>query len=217
MYRRILVGVVAQGQTRDFLSAMREANTFQTERGIRARTAVWGAMTGQNNSVVIAADFNTLEDLEKWTDLATEDSRFAIVRREVRSAMIYEDSEVSILRLAYHSEGLMTSEDATAPRKYMRVLHGDVKPGSHREFVLSVSVALDYQKQRGIDAHTSVWSKMTGHTSGVSIVAEFDSLGELEKFDEMAVTDAAVGRLRAATRASMVFLTSETQLMRNLM
>lgn len=94
MYRRILVGVVAQGQTRDFLSAMREANTFQTERGIRARTAVWGAMTGQNNSVVIAADFNTLEDLEKWTDLATEDSRFAIVRREVRSAMIYEDSEV---------------------------------------------------------------------------------------------------------------------------
>ncbi|MBK6320534.1 MAG: hypothetical protein IPI33_07800 [Dehalococcoidia bacterium] len=217
MYRRILVGVVAQGQTRDFLSAMREANTFQTERGIRARTAVWGAMTGQNNSVVIAADFNTLEDLEKWTDLATEDSRFAIVRREVRSAMIYEDSEVSILRLAYHSEGLMTSEDATAPRKYMRVLHGDVKPGSHREFVLSVSVALDYQKQRGIDAHTSVWSKMTGHTSGVSIVAEFDSLGELEKFDEMAVTDAEFGRLRAATRASMVFLTSETQLMRNLM
>ena len=217
MYRRILVGVVAQGQTRDFLSAMREANTFQTERGIRARTAVWGAMTGQNNSVVIVADFNTLEDLEKWTDLATEDSRFAIVRREVRSAMIYEDSEVSILRLAYHSEGLMTSEDATAPRKYMRVLHGDVKPGSHREFVLSVSVALDYQKQRGIDAHTSVWSKMTGHTSGVSIVAEFDSLGELEKFDEMAVTDAEFGRLRAATRASMVFLTSETQLMRNLM
>ena len=217
MYRRILVGVVAQGQTRDFLSAMREANTFQTERGIRARTAVWGAMTGQNNSVVIAADFNTLEDLEKWTDLATEDSRFAIVRREVRSAMIYEDSEVSILRLAYHSEGLMTSEDATAPRKYMRVLHGDVKPGSHREFVLSVSVALDYQKQRGIDAHTSVWSMMTGHTSGVSIVAEFDSLGELEKFDEMAVTDAEFGRLRAATRASMVFLTSETQLMRNLM
>ena len=116
-----------------------------------------------------------------------------------------------------HSEGLMTSEDATAPRKYMRVLHGDVKPGSHREFVLSVSVALDYQKQRGIDAHTSVWSKMTGHTSGVSIVAEFDSLGELEKFDEMAVTDAEFGRLRAATRASMVFLTSETQLMRNLM
>jgi hypothetical protein len=58
---------------------------------------------------------------------------------------------------------------------------------------------------------------MTGHTSGVSIVAEFDSLAELEKFDEMAVRDSEFGRLRAATRASMVFLTSETQLMRNLL
>ena len=217
MYRRILVGVIAQGKTRDFLDGMRVANTYQAERGIRARTAVWGAMTGQNNSVVVAADFNTLDDLEKWTDLATEDARFAVVRRDVRTHMVYEDSEVSILRLAYHSEGLMTSEDATAPRKYMRVLHGDVKPGHHREFVLSVSLALDYQKQRGIDAHTSVWSSITGHTSGVSIVAEFDSLAELEKFDEMAVTDAEFGRLRAATRSSMVFLTSETQLMRNLL
>lgn len=48
-------------------------------------------------------------------------------------------------------------------------------------------------------------------------MAEFDSLAELEKFDEMAVTDAEFGRLRTATRAWMVFLTSETQLMRNLM
>ena len=216
MYRRILTGVISQGKTRDFLAAMADANSYQTDRGIRARTAVWGAMTGQNNSVVIAADFNTLEDLEKWTDLSTEDARFAIVRRDVRSHMVYEGSEVAILRLAYHSEGLMTSEDATAPRRYMRVLHGDVQPGHHREFINSVSVALDYQKQRGIDAHTSVWSKMTGHTNGVSIVGEFDSLSELEKFDEMAVTDAEFGRLRGATRASMVFLTSETQLLRNL-
>ncbi|MGE3075718.1 MAG: hypothetical protein AB7N24_18530 [Dehalococcoidia bacterium] len=216
MYRRILTGVISQGKTRDFLAAMAAANSYQTDRGIRARTAVWGAMTGQNNSVVIAADFNTLEDLEKWTDLSTEDSRFAVIRREVRTHMVYEGSEVAILRLAYHSEGLMTSEDATAPRRYMRVLHGDVQPGRHREFINSVSVALDYQKQRGIDAHTSVWSKMTGHTNGVSIVGEFDSLAELEKFDEMAVTDAEFGRLRAATRASMVFLTSETQLLRNL-
>ena len=58
---------------------------------------------------------------------------------------------------------------------------------------------------------------MTGHTSGVSIVGEFDSLSELEKFDELAVGDAEFARLRAATRQSMVFLTSETQLMRNLM
>ncbi|MEO8541506.1 MAG: hypothetical protein ABI577_17315 [bacterium] len=216
MFRRILSGVIAQGMTRDFLTAMREASTYQLARDIRARTAVWGSMTGQNNAVVIAADFNTLEDLERWSDLSTEDARFAVVRRAVRTHMVYDDTKVNIHRLAYHSEGLMTSEDATAPRKYMRVLSGEVQPGHHREFVLSISQALDYQKQRGIDAHTSVWSSMTGHTSGVSIVAEFDSLGELEKFDEMAVTDAEFGRLRAATRASMVFLTSTTQLMRNL-
>ncbi len=217
MFRRIVSGVIAQGKTRDFLAAMKESSEYQLSRGIRARTAVWGAMTGQNNHVVIAADFNTLEDLERWSDLATEDARFAVVRRAVREQMVYADAEVSIQRLAYHSEGLMTSEDATAPRKYMRVLHGDVQPGHHREFVLSVSVALDYQKQRGIDAHTSVWSAITGHTSGVSIVGEFDSLAELEKFDEMAANDAEFSRLRSATRQSMVFLTSETQLMRNLM
>jgi hypothetical protein len=217
MYRRILAGIIAQGKTRDFLEGMRQASDYQRERGIRARTAVWGAMTGQNNRVVIAADFNLLEDLERWTDLATEDSGFATLRRSVRTHMVYEDSDVSIHRLSYHSEGLMTSEEATEPRKYMRVLTGEVQPGHHREFVHSVSVALDYQKQRGIDAHTSVWSAMTGHTSAVSIVGEFDSLAELEKFDEMAVTDAEFGRLRAATRSSMVFLTSETQLMRNLM
>lgn len=217
MYRRLLSGIIAQGKTRDFLDGMRQANTYQLERGIRARTAVWGAMTGQNNRVVIAADFNLLEDLERWTDLATEDANFAQLRRGVRAHMVYEDSDVSIHRLAYHSEGLMTSEDATEPRKFMRILSGEVQPGHHREFVLSVSQALDYQKKRGIDAHTSVWSAMTGHTSGVSIVGEFDSLAELEKFDEMAAQDAEFGRLRAATRASMVFLTSETQLMRNLM
>lgn len=217
MFRRILSGVIAQGMTRDFLSAMKEASSYQLDRGIRARTAVWGSMTGQNNGVVIAADFNTMDDLERWSDLSTEDARFAVVRRAVRTQMVYHDSKVNIHRLAYHSEGLMTSEDATAPRKYMRVLSGEVQPGHHREFVLAISQALDYQKQRGIDAHTSVWSSITGHTSGVSIVAEFDSLAELEKFDEMAVTDAEFGRLRAATRSSMVFLTSETQLMRNLL
>lgn len=217
MYRRILTGVISQGKTRDFLAAMQDASKYQLERGIRARSAVWGAMTGQNNACWITGDFNSLEDLERWSDLATEDAGFAVFRRAVRSTMVYDLADVSIHRLAYHSEGLMTSEDATEPRKYLRVLSGEVQPGHHREFVLSVSQALDYQKQRGIDAHTSVWSAMTGHTSGVSIVAEFDSLDELEKFDEMAVRDAEFGRLRAATRASMVFLTSQTQLMRNLL
>ena len=59
--------------------------------------------------------------------------------------------------------------------------------------------------------------KTTVCASGVSIAGEFDSLSELERFDELAVRDAEFGRLRAATRASMVFLTSKTQLMRNLM
>ena len=79
-----------------------------------------------------------------------------------------------------------------------------------------ISQALEYQKQRGIDATTSVWSAVTGSTNGVSIVAEFDTLAELEKFDEMAVTDNEFGKLRKATRESMVFLTSHVELMRNL-
>jgi hypothetical protein len=217
MYRRIFSGIVERGKTTAFLAAMRNSSEHQEERGIRARTAVWGAMTGQTNSVMICSDFNTLEELEKFTDLATEDSRFAEVRRAVRSLMVYETAEVSIHRLSYHSEGLMSSEDATQPRNYMRTLSGEVLPGHHREFVLSISHALDYQKQRGIDATTSVWSAMTGHTSAVSIVAEFDSLAELEKFDDMAMRDNEFARLRKETREAMVFLTSEVDLLRNLL
>ena len=217
MYRRALTGVIAQGRTKPFLEAMAESRRHQQERGIRARITVWGAMTGQTNSVLIASDFNTLEELEKFSDLATEDSSFARIRRAVRSEMVYDVSEVSIHRLSYHSEGLISSEDATEPRRYMRTLTGEVQAGHHREFVMSISQALEYQKQRGIQAHTSVWSAMTGATSGVAIIAEFDSMGELQTFDEMAVRDAEFGRLRAATRSSMVFLTSQVELMRNLM
>lgn len=217
MYRRVVTGIIAQGKTREFLAAMRESSDHQKERGIRARTAVWGAMTGQTNGVLIASDFNTLDELEKFTDLATEDSKFAAIRRAVRTQMVYDASEVSIHRLSYHSEGLISSEEATEPRHYMRTLSGEVQPGHHRDFVMSVSQALEYQKQRGIDAQTSVWSAMTGATSAVEIVAEFDSMAELEKFDELAVRDAEFGKHRAATRASMVFLTSQVDLMRNLM
>jgi hypothetical protein len=99
----------------------------------------------------------------------------------------------------------------------MRTLTGEVKPGHHRDFVHSISEALEYQKQRGIEAVTSVWSSVTGATSGVSVVGEFSSLHELERFDEMALQDAEFGRLRRATRESMVFLTSQVQLMRNLL
>ncbi|MCZ2109219.1 MAG: hypothetical protein LC118_06605 [Dehalococcoidia bacterium] len=217
MYRRILTGIIAQGKTRDFLAAMRESSEHQEERGIRARTAVWGAMTGQTNSVLIASDFNTLDELEKFTELATTDASFAVVRRAVRSQMIYEASNVSIHRLAYHSEGMISSEDATAPRQYMRTLAGDVQPGRHREFVMSISQALEYQKAHGIAATTSVWSAMTGATNAISVVGEFDTLAELEKFDHMAVQDEEFAKLRRGSRESMVFLTSHVQLMRNLL
>lgn len=216
MYRRLFSGIIAQGQTTAFLAAMSEARDHQTGRGIRARTSIWSAMTGQTNSVVIASDFNTLDELEKFVELAALDSIFAGIRRAVRSLMVYEHTEVGIHRLDYHSEGLISSEEATEPRHYLRTLTGEVKPGHHRDFVLSVSQALEYQKNRGIDATTSVWSHVTGGTSGVSLVAEFDTLAELEKFDEMAQQDQEFAALRRKSRESMVFLTSRVQVMRNL-
>ncbi|MDZ7728565.1 MAG: hypothetical protein U5Q44_10455 [Dehalococcoidia bacterium] len=217
MYRRIVTGIVERGKTRDFLEAMRQSVEHQEERGIRARTTVWGAVTGQTNSVYIASDFSGLDELDKFLDLTSQDQSFAKIRREVRSQMVFDSSEVSIHRLAFHSEGLMSSEDATAPRRYMRILSGDVQPGKHREFVMSVSHALQYQAQHGIDATTSIWSSVTGTTNGVSIIAEFDSLDELEKFDEMAQKDGEFAKLRAASRDAMVFLTSHVSIMRNLL
>lgn len=217
MYRRIFSGVIERGKTAEFLGAMRESIDHQLDRGIRARTAIWSYMTGQTNGVVIASDFNTLEDLEKFTELTANDAKFAAIRRAVRSLMVWEGSRVSIHRLAYHSDGLITAEEATAPRKYMRVLSGEVLPGRHREFVMSISQALEYQKQKGIDATTSVWSALTGGTNDVSIVAEFDSLAELQKFDEMAAEDADFARLRRATRETMSFLTTRVDVLRNLL
>lgn len=216
MYRRIYRGVIEQGKTQAFLQAMREARDYQIERGIRARTTIWGAMTGQTNGVLIVSDFNTLDDLEKFTELAAEDANFAVVRRGVRSEMVFESTDASIHRLAYHSEGLYSSEDATAPRRFMRILYGEVQAGKHREFVMAISQALEYQKQREIDATTSVWSAVTGPTAGISVVGEFDTLGELERFDELAQKDAGFARLRHASRSTMVFLTSQVNLYRNL-
>jgi hypothetical protein len=217
MYRRNFSGIIAQGKTAAFLAAMREARDHQEERDIRARTTVWGAMTGQTNSVLIASDFNTLEDLERFTEMAALDQRFAGLRRAVRTEMVYDSASVAIERLAYHSEGLISSEDATAPRRFMRTLTGHMQAGHSRDFIASISQALEYQKQRGIDATTSVWTGVTGATSGVSVVAEFDSLAELERFDELSQQDTGFAKLRKETRASMVFLTSRVAIMRNLM
>ena len=88
MYRRIFAGIIDQGKTASFLEAMREARTHQEQRGIRARTTIWGSMTGQTNAVVIASDFNTMEDLERFADLSSEDASFAAVRRGVRTNML---------------------------------------------------------------------------------------------------------------------------------
>jgi hypothetical protein len=217
MYRRVFTGIVERGKTREFLDALRTSSTHQTERGIRARTTVWGAMTGQTNGVMIASDFDTLDELERFEDLSSQDASFAQIRRAVRTQMVFELSAVSILRLAYHSEGLISSEEATAPHKFMRIMSGTVLPGRRREFVLSVSEALDYQKHRGIDAVTSVWSNVTGSTNSVAVVGEFDSLAELEAFDEMAQQDAGFAKLRQATREAMVFPASHVDLMRNLL
>ncbi|MGE5596719.1 MAG: hypothetical protein ACM3S1_11880 [Hyphomicrobiales bacterium] len=217
MYRRTFSGVIDQGKTREFLQAMRDARDHQIDRGIRARTTIWGAMTGQTNAVSIVSDFNTMDDLERFTEMAAEDASFAQVRRAVRSQMVFESAAVSIHRLAYHSEGLYSSEDATAPRRYMRVLMGEVQAGKHREFVMAISQALEYQKQRGIDATTSVWSAVTGPTSGIILAAEFDGLSELERFDELSQNDEQFARLRRASRSSMVFLTSQVAIYRNLL
>jgi hypothetical protein len=217
MYRRSFSGMVDQGKTASFLAAMRESREHQADRGIRARTIIWGAMSGQTNQVIIASDFNTLEELEKYTELAALDARFAMVRRAVREQMVYQSAQVTIERLDYHSDGLISSEEATEPRKFMRVLTGEVQPGRRREFVMAVSQALEYQKQRGIDAVTSVWSSVSGPTAAIALSAEFNSLGELERFDELVTQDAEFGRLRRAAREAMVFQTSQVQLLRLLL
>lgn len=217
MYRRIFTGVVALGKTSAFLTAMRESVSHQEGRGIRARTNVWGAMTGPTNGVIVTSDFNTLDDLETYTELTVNDASFAAIRKAVRQNTVFESASVSIQRLAYHSDGLISSEEATEPRRYMRTLSGEVRPGMHRQFVMAISQALGYQKERGIDATTSVWSSVTGPTNGIFVVAEFDSLAELEKYDEMTVQDARFGDLRRATRECMVFGTSAVSLRRNLL
>lgn len=217
MYRRVTTGVVERGKTSDFLRAMAASSAYQAERGIRARTAVWGALTGETNGVVVASDFGELREMEAYLDLTAQDAQFAQLRRQLRDSMVTNVSRVTVYRLAFHSEGLISSEEATRPRQFMRTLTGDVYPGRHRDFVMAVSHALQYQTSRGIDATTSVWTAATGSTTGVQVVGEFDSLSELEKFDEMGRNDAEFAHLRATTRESMVFLTSQVQLLRNLM
>ena len=216
MYRRVFRGMIERGKTREFLDAMRSNIQHQDDRGIRARTAIWAAMTGQTNEVFIASDFNTLDDLDRFTQLTAEDSAFAEMRARVRSFMVYSGSSVAIQRLSFHSEGLISAEEATAPRHFRRTLAGETLPGKQRQFVHSIAQALQFQKDRGIVATTSVWTALTGATNAISIDAEFETLAELQKFDDMAATDSEFAELRRATREAMEFHSTQVQLLRNL-
>ena len=99
---------------------------------------------------------------------------------------------------------------------YRRVLTGQVAPGRHGEFLKAVEDALDYQAQRGIEAQFSVWNSISGPASQVEIVAEFDSLQELEQFEELAAQDARFADLRRQVREAMVFESAEITLYRRL-
>ena len=99
---------------------------------------------------------------------------------------------------------------------YRRVLSGQVAPGKHGEFLAAVEAALDYQQKRGIDARYAVWNSLTGPASLVEIVSEFNSLVDLEKFEELVAQDQAFADLRQRVRAAMVFETTTVTLYRQM-
>ena len=88
MYRRLIQGIVERGRTAALLEATRTAVDHQGDRGIRARTALWAAMTGQTNAISIATDFNTLEGLETLSELSAQDAQFAAVWADVESQLV---------------------------------------------------------------------------------------------------------------------------------
>ena len=226
MYRRLIRGIVERGQTGALLGAARVAIEHQENRGISARTAIWAAMTGPTNAISIVMDFNTLEELERLNDLAAQDAQFAAIWADVERHLLPGHTNASIHRLSYHSEGLISAEEATAPRRFLRLMTGEVLPGKGREFVVSLSEALRYQAERrrhhqrldrGVDATTSVWTALSGGTNAIAIAGEFDSMAELERFDDLALQDAEFARFRRATREAMAFLTTHVELMRNVL
>ena len=99
---------------------------------------------------------------------------------------------------------------------YRRVLTGQVAPGKHGEFLAAVEAALDYQVQRGIDAEFSVWDAITGPASQVEIAANFDSLQELEQFEEIVAQDHTFSEMRQRVRQAMVFDSAAVQIFRRL-
>jgi len=99
---------------------------------------------------------------------------------------------------------------------YRRVLTGRVAPGKHGEFLAAIEAALDYQAERGINARYSVWDALTGTGSEVQIISEFDSLQELEQFEELSAQDQAFAELRSRVMQAMVFESASVQLFRRM-
>ena len=98
MYRRVLTGQVAPGRHGDFLRAVEEALEYQAQRGIEARFSVWDSITGPASQVEIIAEFESLQELEQFEELAAQDQRFAQMRRAVREAMVFDSAEIEIYR-----------------------------------------------------------------------------------------------------------------------
>ncbi|HJN92169.1 MAG TPA: hypothetical protein QGF05_05530 [Dehalococcoidia bacterium] len=99
---------------------------------------------------------------------------------------------------------------------YRRVLTGQVAPGQHGKFLAAVEEALDYQSQRGIQAQYSVWDSITGHASEVEIISEFESLTELDQFEELSSQDQEFATLRSRVMQAMVFESAAVQLFRRM-
>lgn len=98
MYRRVLTGQVAPGRHGDFLRAVEEALEYQSRRGIEARFSVWDAISGPASQVEIIAEFESLQELEQFEELAAQDHRFAQMRRAVREAMVFDSTTIAIYR-----------------------------------------------------------------------------------------------------------------------
>ncbi len=99
---------------------------------------------------------------------------------------------------------------------YRRVLSGQVAPGQHSEFLAAVEAALDYQRQRGVAATFDIWDSITGPASQIEIVSEFDSLTDLERFEELVAQDQTFAELRQRVRQAMVFESSTVTLYRRM-
>lgn len=99
---------------------------------------------------------------------------------------------------------------------YRRVFRGRVAPGKHGEFQAALQEALDHQLLRGIDARFTVWDALTGPNNEIEVISEFDSLSDLEKFEDLVAQDAAFAELRQRVRAAMLFETTSVALYRKM-